>query len=366
MSTGGHGEFSAREWLRYSRQVPVAGFGVEGQRRLRRAHVVIVGMGGLGCPAAQYLVGAGVGRLTLIDGDRVELSNLHRQVLYAERDCGALKVEAAATRLRELNTAVEITARAEWLGASHEDIIADCDLVLDCSDQYRARRLLNRLCLRRQRPWCYASVEGFATQTAWFEPGRACYECVFPHEPAAAATCAGTGVLGPVPAMAGTQQALAAIAYLCGLDNGVGYLYAESWLPRRQRAIGLVRDPDCICHRGCEVPLPEPGVMPSAGRVPAWEVSDGIDRLRRAGWRTVDIRTREEYEAFNLGDPRQTQEVLLSQLGRGQLPQPLALYCQSGVRSGPLAQLLRERGAEVVSVAGGLRSYLARQVPGHN
>ncbi|MBN7798699.1 ThiF family adenylyltransferase [Parahaliea mediterranea] len=359
------GEFSAAEWQRYARQVQLPEFGLAGQRRLREAHVVIVGVGGLGCPAALYLAAAGVGRLTLVDGDRVELSNIHRQVLFGDADRGKPKVAAAAGRLRELNPAVQVEAVDTWLEARHEPLLAAADLVLDCCDRYAVRQLINRLCLRRQRPWCYASVDGFHSQSALFRPGGPCYECLYPQPPAQVRDCRAGGVLGPVAGLAGVHQALAAIAYLAGLHQGGDQLALNSPLQGTARQLALALDPACVCRLPPEqVALPDtpgaPAPAVQADGVKDGEVHADLAALRRAGWHLVDIRSAEEYAAFNLGDPSIPAAGLLAAAARGELPQPLALYCQSGARSRDGAAELRALGLHAISVAGGILGHLER------
>lgn len=354
-----NGEFSASEWQRYARQVQLPEFGVAGQRRLREAHVVIVGVGGLGCPAAQYLAAAGVGRLTLIDGDRVELSNIHRQVLFGEADCDRPKVVAAAARLRALNPAVRVESVDAWLEARHEPLLAAADLVLDCCDRYAVRQLINRLCLRAQKPWCYASVDGFHSQAALFQPGGACYECLYPMAPTQVRDCRAGGVLGPVAGLAGVNQALTAMAFLAGLRQCAGQLTLSAPLQGTMRQLELPVDPACICRfPPGQVALP----ASRAERAPTTQVDAteaDMAALRRAGWHLMDIRSAQEYAAFNLGDPSMPVPELLAAAAHGELPEPLALYCQTGARSRDAAAALCARGLRAISVEGGILAQLA-------
>ena len=177
-----HTALTAQEWLRYQRHLQLPQFSAAGQLALKAAHVLIVGMGGLGCPVAQYLAAAGVGKLTLVDADTVSLSNLQRQILYSCEDVGIKKVVAARQRLTALNDAIAIEAVIQQLSLQNAPaLIQQCDLVVDCSDNFATRYLINDLCIAKQKPWIYGSVLGFAGQLALFVPGGACFRCLFPE-----------------------------------------------------------------------------------------------------------------------------------------------------------------------------------------
>ncbi|WP_223787840.1 ThiF family adenylyltransferase [Marinicella meishanensis] len=203
---------------RYDRQLRLSGFGLAEQQRLQQAHVLVVGAGGLGCPALLYLVGCGVGRLTLLDDDQVALHNLHRQILFTEADAGQAKVAVAQKRLQQLNSTTQITPVVERLHHDNADQwIAPVDLVLDGSDNIATRHAINDSCLRLQKPWIYAAVTGFEIQVSLFsaDPQRPCYRCLFPDiEADAVANCDAMGVLGPVPGLAAMIQVTEAIKHL--------------------------------------------------------------------------------------------------------------------------------------------------------
>lgn len=205
--------------LRYDRQQRVAGFGDTGQQRLETAHVAVVGLGALGCPVADLLTGAGVGRLTLIDPDRVDLSNLHRQTLYVETDAGALKVDAARRRLAERNRHVELTAVPQALDdSSAAALLLDVDLVIDCTDSAASKRLVTRLA----RSMGCACIVGGVAQSAggvYASPARpedgVCWDCIC----GPGGDCATSGVLGPTPAAIGATMAGEALRRLVGLSS---------------------------------------------------------------------------------------------------------------------------------------------------
>ncbi len=237
---------------RYSRQVLLPQVGEEGQARLAAARIALVGAGGLGAPAMLYLAAAGVGEITLIDDDRVERSNLHRQVVHADARVGMLKAESARMTVQALNPRVRITIRAERLQAANvEALIAGHDLVIDGADNFPTRYLLAAASRRLRMPMIYGAVERFTGQVSVFDPRRTdspCYRCLFPEPPSAAEApnCSEAGVLGVLPGVVGLLQATEALKVLLGIGNPlVGRLLTFDALSMRFREVGLPRDPEC-------------------------------------------------------------------------------------------------------------------------
>jgi adenylyltransferase/sulfurtransferase len=208
------------ELLRYSRHIVLPEIDVAGQEKLRAARVLVVGLGGLGCAAAQYLAASGVGRLLLADGDRVELSNLSRQVLHTAARIGWLKTDSAVAALAEINPGVACVSVPERLDAGTlAPLLAGCDLVLDCSDNYATRYLLNDACFAARLPLVSAAALGWEGQLTVFD-GRAggpCYRCLYPDSSAAEErACAVNGIASPVVGTLGVLQALEALKLLVG------------------------------------------------------------------------------------------------------------------------------------------------------
>lgn len=204
---------------RYARQMQVPGIGAEGQARLAAARVLIVGAGGLGCTVIPALAGAGVGRLTVIDPDKVELTNLHRQTLYTTADIGQPKAMAAAARARALNPDGQATAIVDRLDpANAPGLIAAADLVVDAADSFAVTYTLSDHCLAAGRPLISASVIGRAGYAGGFCAAAPSYRAVFPNLPAQAASCASAGVMGPAVAVLGAVQAQMALSVLIGLE----------------------------------------------------------------------------------------------------------------------------------------------------
>ncbi|WP_435103954.1 HesA/MoeB/ThiF family protein [Arhodomonas sp. AD133] len=242
--------------LRYSRQIMLQGLDYEGQQRLLESSVLIVGLGGLGAPAALYLAAAGVGRLVLADFDRVELTNLQRQVIYDTDAVGTAKTDAAATRLRALNPDIEIETVAAPLDDSNlPALVAGVDAVADGCDNFATRFAVNRACVGAGRPLISAAVIRMEAQLAVYRADRAdgpCYRCVFPDDGDEAETCSETGVLGPLTGVVGSLQAVETVKVLAGLGEPLdARLMTLDALTMQWRTLRLTRDPDCpVCgHR---------------------------------------------------------------------------------------------------------------------
>ncbi|WP_266168271.1 molybdopterin-synthase adenylyltransferase MoeB [Dyella subtropica] len=237
---------------RYSRQLRLPQVGEAGQAKLGAAKVALLGAGGLGAPAALYLAAAGVGQLTLIDDDRVERSNLHRQVIHADARVGMSKTESARLSLTALNPRVRIETRDERLRADNvERLLAGHDLVIDGADNFPARYLIAAASQRLALPMVYGAVERFTGQVSVFDPRRAdspCYRCLFPEPPSAAEApnCSEAGVLGVLPGLVGLLQATEALKLILDLGTPlVGRLLHVDALGMRFRETRLLRDPEC-------------------------------------------------------------------------------------------------------------------------
>ncbi len=237
---------------RYARQLRLPQVGEAGQGRLTAAKVVVLGAGGLGAPVALYLAAAGVGQLTLIDDDKVERSNLHRQIIHADARVGMAKTESARIALQALNPRIRVETSTERLQANNvERLLAGHDLLIDGADNFPARYLLAAASLRLKMPMVYGAVERFSGQVSVFDPRRddsPCYRCLFPEPPAAAdaPNCSEAGVLGVLPGMVGLLQATEALKLLLELGEPlVGRLLAFDALGMRFRETRLPRDPDC-------------------------------------------------------------------------------------------------------------------------
>jgi len=244
---------------RYSRHLRLPQVGLEGQRRLAKARVLLAGAGGLGSPAAFYLAAAGVGRLRIVDDDVVDRSNLQRQILHTEAGIGQAKVSSAAHALSALNPRTQVEAVAERIGPDNvEALLEGVDVVIDGSDNFPTRYLLNDACVHLGKPLVYGAVHRFEGQVSVFDAGRQrgvlpCYRCLFPQPPSAAEApnCAEAGVLGVLPGVIGLLQATEALKLLLGIGEPLaGRLVHFDALGLRFRETRLAPDPDCpVCAR---------------------------------------------------------------------------------------------------------------------
>jgi len=369
---------SAEELQRYARHLILPEVGIEGQRRLKAARVLVVGAGGLGSPAALYLAAAGVGVLGLVDSDVVELSNLQRQILHGTAAVGTSKLASAAERLRDVNPGVELALHeARLTSATALEILRDYDVVLDGSDNFPTRYLVNDACALLGKPDVYGSIFRFDGQASVFWAARGpCYRCLYrePPPPELVPSCAEGGVLGVLPGIVGSLQALEALKLILGVgETLVGRLLLIDALKLRFRELALAKDPDCpLC-----------GTHPSIGELIDYEAFCGVgaaaepvddspeievralDAELRAGKRVVLVDVREPFEweicripgsvLMPLGDvPRR-----FSELDPGAA---VVTVCHTGMRSLGAVSLLKSRGiTNVRSLKGGVAAW-AEQV----
>jgi sulfur-carrier protein adenylyltransferase/sulfurtransferase len=346
----------------YSRQIALREVGPEGQARLRSAAVLVVGAGGLGVPVLQYLAGAGIGRLGIVDSDRLEPSNLHRQTWYALADCGREKSTLAAARVRALNPDVRVEPHALRFDAGNaERLSAGYDLILDCSDNFTTKFLLNDLALRAGKPVLFASVYQYEGQLQMVRGDDAspCLRCVWPEatRDGLVGNCAEAGVLGPVPGVFGSLQALEALKFLLGLPgltpNEMLIFDLVTLSTQRLRAR---RAADCAAHARAQVPAP---ALPDSLEVQFATLAEALS----AGFTLVDVRDSRELAAEPLpATPalHMPAAKLLTGAAALDLDARYLLVCATGKRSAAAADLLRSQGfRECRSLRGGLKGLKA-------
>ena len=241
-----------QQLLRYSRQILLGQIDVDGQQRLLDSSVLIVGMGGLGSPAALYLAGAGVGRLILADDDHVDLSNLQRQIIHGTADLNRPKTLSAAETLLGLNPEIEIQQlNQRLLGEQLHQAVAQVDLVLDCTDNFTTRQALNSACVALRRPLVSGAAIRLQGQVSVFDlrqQDSPCYQCLYGDGDDVALSCSEAGVIGPLVGMVGSLQALQALQLLAGFGEPlVGRLLLIDALQTRFRELRIKRDPGCAC-----------------------------------------------------------------------------------------------------------------------
>ena len=349
--------------------------GREGQERLRAASVLVVGAGGLGSPLALYLAAAGVGRLGLVDFDVVELTNLQRQVLYGTADIGRPKLAAAIDRLHDANPHVTLEAHEVRLAAENAlDLVRRYDIVVDGTDNFPTRYLVNDACVLARRPNVHGSVFRFEGQVSLFWRGHGpCYRCLFPVPPpqGSVPSCAEGGVLGVLPGIVGTLQAAETLKWILGRGETLcGRLLLVDALEMRFRELRVRRDPSCpIC--GDRPSIDTLTDLPAACGVEA-VAADTIDAPMLAQLlggasppRLVDVRTPAEWRICRLPGARLIPVQELE--GRIQELSPtdeIVVYCHVGMRGAAAARILRERGFERVrNLAGGIDGWAAQVDP---
>jgi molybdopterin/thiamine biosynthesis adenylyltransferase/rhodanese-related sulfurtransferase len=367
---------SQGELLRYSRHLVLPGFGLAGQERLKAARVLIVGAGGLGSPAALYLAAAGVGTLVLADADRVDATNLQRQIIHRSEDIGLPKVESARRRLGELNPNVRVEVIGERLtSANARAVVRSVDVVLDGSDNFPTRYLINDASVLEGKPLVYGSIFRFDGQVSLFAPGGPCYRCLFADPPPAGLVpnCAEGGVVGALPGIIGSLQALEAIKLLLGTgDTLQGRLLLFDGMRMSFREVELRKDPDCpVCGvRPTVTELIDYEAfcgMPAHDAAAEIEVAELQALLDGAGEPLLlDVREAWEWEVAHIGG---SLHIPLGQLpGRLQevdTRREIVTVCHHGMRSLHARELLQGAGfSRVRSLAGGIDAWAEGVEPG--
>ncbi len=348
----------------YSRQMALKEVGAAGQAKLRASRVLIIGCGGLGVPVISYLAGAGIGRLGLVDGDHLEPSNLHRQTMYALADVGKPKAELAADRVRALNPDVDVRAYIVRLDASNaSDLISQYDLVIDCTDNFSTKFLLNDLCMQLGKPVVFASVYQYEGQLQIVRPGSACLRCVWPEatRDGIVGNCAEAGVLGPVPGVFGGLQAFEALKLLLDLPGQLkDELLVLDMLTLSTSRVRTKRTSSCPEHATSGA-----RAQAAAAAAASLEVSfETLDHAYEAGFDIVDVR--EPHELQEMPTPSsQSRSIPLAQLLYGQPAfKPTGktlLVCATGRRSLAATQELRQRGlTDIYSLRGGVKALQSR------
>jgi adenylyltransferase/sulfurtransferase len=354
---------------RYVRQVLLPEIGPAGQARLKSASALVVGAGGLGSPALQYLAAAGVGRIGIADPDVIELSNLHRQPIYSTGATGRPKAEEAASRIREINPGVEVTVHPVAVDAANaEALIGSCDVVLDCTDNFPSRYVLNDAAIALGKPLVHSSVHGFEGHTAVFgHDGGPCYRCIHPLPPPEGLVpdCSTAGVLGVLPGIVGTIQASEALKIITGAGRVLsGRMLIVDLLGPSFREIVVQRDPACpSCGGGGRADARRPDGAAPGAPAPALPGSMSARELRSiiasgAPLTIVDVREHDEYAGFNIGGVHIPLRLIQFRLDGLDRARPVVVVCESGSRSFVGAAMLAAAGfASVRNLDGGLSAW---------
>ncbi len=344
---------------RYARQLVLRGFGPAAQQRLAAGRVLIVGAGGLGSPAASYLASAGVGTITLVDTDVVDVTNLHRQLLYTTPDVGRRKLDVARERLQAINPQVVVRTHDTRLSSTNAATLVDGhDVVIDATDNFPARYAINDACLAQGIPFVYGSVARFDGQVSVFAAsGGPCYRCLFPDmpEPGTVPTCAEEGVLGVVPGIIGLHQATEAIKLLAGIGTPlIGQLLLVDLLAQDTQRISVARRADCPTCGDARTPsLPSMSIQHlDPTHVAALLATDDAPII-------IDVREPWEYDIAHL--PVSTLIPLSTLAARASDLDPsrsYALLCHHGMRSEMAANWLLQHGfARLINIDGGIDAW---------
>ena len=373
------------EVARYSRHLIMPEVGMEGQLKLKAARALCIGVGGLGSPVLLYLAAAGVGTLGLVDFDEVDYSNLHRQIIHGTPDVGRSKLDSAKARINALNPEVEVVTHEMALSSENAlGLFADYDLVVDGTDNFPTRYLVNAACVIGGKPNVYGSIFRFEGQASVFATKDGpCYRCMFPEPPppGLVPSCAEGGVLGILPGVVGMLQATEAIKLILGVGESlVGRFLLFDALKMRFRELKVRKDPDCpVCGEHPTVTQLIDyeqfcGIAPTATAAATSSTEDADEAT------VEELKTRlDRHESFLLLDVREPQEFEICRIPGsvliplGDLPSRLfelegrddmIVHCKSGVRSGKAVKLLREAGySKARNLKGGILAWINRIDP---
>jgi len=364
---------SNEEILRYSRHLIIPEVGIEGQKKLKAAKVLLVGAGGLGAPLGLYLAAAGVGRIGLVDFDTVDFTNLQRQVIHSTKDVGRNKIDSAAEKMLAINPNVRIAKHNVALSSENAlDILKDYDLVVDGTDNFPTRYLVNDACVLLNKPNVYGSIFRFEGQATVFAyKGGPCYRCLYPEPPppGLVPSCAEGGVLGILPGTIGLIQATETVKLILGIGEPlVGRLLLYDALGMRFRELKLRKNPDCpVCgeHRTitklidyqqfCGIPAQEPKV--TEGEIEVTEVKAMLDR--GDSFVLLDVREPHEYQIASIpGAKLVPLGEVARRLDEFDKNADIVIHCKSGMRSAKACGILKQAGFEHVrNMKGGILAW---------
>jgi adenylyltransferase/sulfurtransferase len=367
---------SKEEIMRYSRHLIMPEVGMDGQLKLKQAKVLCIGTGGLGAPLGLYLAAAGVGRIGLVDFDKVDLTNLQRQILFDTKDIGLPKIEAATNRLRGLNPDIQIdTFETRLTSENALDILKDYDIVVDGTDNFPTRYLVNDACVILGKPNVYGSIFRFEGQITIFAyPGGPCYRCLYPEPPppGLVPSCAEGGVLGVLPGIVGAIQAAETLKLIIGKGESlVGRLLLFDALAMRFRELKLRKNPECpVCgehptitklidyEEFCGI-RGEESASPAQAAVPEISPRELKARLDRGDDLFIlDVREPHEFQICNLGGHLIPLGELSRRVNELDSSREIVAHCRSGKRSAEAVEFLRSAGfRKVLNLKGGILAW---------
>lgn len=386
-------ELSKAELTRYSRHLLLPEVALQGQSKLKQSRVLVVGAGGLGCPVALYLAAAGIGTVGIVDFDKIDASNLQRQILYATDQIGESKADSAAQRLRSLNDTITIVVHETRISAADVmDIISQYDIVVDGTDNFSTRYLLNDACIIARKPYVYGSIFRFEGQSSVFTHETGCYRCLFPDPPDAGdiPNCAEAGVLGVLPGIIGSIQATEVLKLILGIGETLkGRFVLYDALAMKFEELKLKRNSKCaVCGDSPTITRPMDQQLECAVRAPAsgtdanasanadynavnalndeLNTAQLAERLEhhRTEFILLDVRNPEEHAICHLESailiPVSELDSRLEELDSSK---EIVAYCKAGMRSKSAVALLRKRGFKALSLTGGILAWADEQDP---
>ncbi len=376
-------DLSREEILRYSRHLLIPEVGLDGQRKLKSASILVIGTGGLGSPVALYLAAAGIGRIGLVDFDTVDSSNLQRQVIHGTAALGTLKVESARRRMLDLNPTIQVDVYNEpFTSANARQIAEPYDLIIDGTDNFPTRYLSNDLCVLTGKPNVYGSIFRFDGQVSVFDAKRGpCYRCLFPEPPppGLVPSCAEGGVLGVLPGTIGTLQATEAIKLILGIgDTLIGRLLLYNALDMSFEFVRLRKNPSCkVCGPNpevtdlidyeafCGVPMQNHAAGSVGGD---WDITapELAARLKESSPpRLLDVREPHEQQISQIaGAVLIPLGLLAARLSELDSAEEIVVFCKSGTRSARALELLVSAGfRKVKNLQGGVNAWAEKVDP---
>ncbi len=386
LTTRGNPLLSDEQMERYARQIILDEIGIAGQRTLLDSRVLVIGAGGLGSPVALYLAAAGIGTIGIVDGDRVDLTNLQRQILHYTHDVGRPKTQSARRTLEDINPQVTVVPYQTVLsGDNAMEILAGYDVIVNGSDNFPTRYLVNDASVMLRKPLIDASILKWEGQATTFLPGRGCYRCLFPTPPppGAVPNCAEGGIMGAVAGFMGTLQALEAVKVLLGRGETLANrLLIFDALSGEMRTLRWNRNPDCpVCGEHptitalidyeafCGVPGRAHEPVP-LGVEPAVDTTDisperAQQMVERGEAHLVDVREPWEWVTARIpGATLMPMSEIAQRLGEIPTDRAVVVYCAVGQRSAAVVEALRARGhARAYNIAGGIVAWMNGQYP---
>lgn len=368
-------ELAAAEKARYHRHIILPEVGLEGQKKLKSASVLCVGAGGLGSPLALYLAAAGVGRIGIVDFDKVDESNLQRQILHDTPSVGTPKLESAKKRLTALNPHIAIeTYETRLSSANAVDLFKKYDVIADGTDNFPTRYLVNDACVLTGKPNAYGSIFRFEGQLSVFgAKDGPCYRCLYPEPPppGLVPSCAEGGVLGVLPGVIGTMQAVETIKLILGIGKPlIGRLMLYDALEQSWRTLKVKKNPDCpVCGKNPTIKAPidyeafcglkEKSVTPE---MTVEELKAKLDKKEK--FILLDVREQNEYEVAKIpGSKLIPLGELPQRHGELDKSQKIVVHCKMGGRSARAVQFLTQQGYDAINVAGGINAWSERVDP---